>query len=274
MDVVNPARAVAELTAASTYPRLKDGRPDVPDALLERIKAVVTVERAWSVLRKHGFINQVEGGWHRAHPDRILVGRAITAAFVPKRPDFHNLVDEAGHGAGYISGGGGQNSWVMQQLAPGDVLVADMMGRIKDGPIVGDILSTYMGGHGVAGAVINGGIRDVHGIPEIPNISIFCRGIHPSHIIEATLLGMNYPLRMGDAMVLPGDVVLGTVAGVIFIPPQFVEEIIKSAEDTAVRDRFAKQRMREKKWGPGLIDRLEWPPEIEQDFQAWRATQG
>jgi regulator of RNase E activity RraA len=244
----------------------------VPDAVLERVRSSVTVERAWTVLRGHGFTNQVEGGWHRAHPDRILVGRAVTAAFVPKRPDLHALVDDAGHNAGYVSGGGGQNSWVIQQLRSGDVLVADMMGRIKDGPIVGDVLSNYMGGHGVAGAVINGGIRDVHGIPEIPGISIFCRGIHPSHIIDATLLGVNYPLRMGDAMVLPGDVVLGTVAGVIFIPPRFVEEIIQSSEDVAVRDRFAKLRVREGRYGPGVIDRLEWPPDVEEDFTAWRDT--
>jgi len=266
MHVVTPLEIVIELTRLNPFDRFPDGRPHVPDELIERMK-LVTTEQAWGVLRAHGYHHQFEGGWFRTHPDRILVGRAVTAMMVPHRPDLHDLVEETGQAEGRI---GGQNSWVIDTLLPGDVMIIDLFGKIKDGTFVGDNLSTSLRTRTRAGAVIDGGIRDYQGVVELTDLAIFCRGLHPTAIADVTLVGINLPIRIGEATVLPGDVVLGTPTGVIFIPPHLVQEVVEQAEDIHLRDQFGKQRLREGRYTPGEIDRA-WPPEIEADFQDWLA---
>ena len=75
--------------------RFPDGRPKVPDELLTRMKTV-SIEEAWAVLRRHGFNNQFEGGWTLTHQDPVVVGRAVTAAFQPARPDVNEVIQAQG----------------------------------------------------------------------------------------------------------------------------------------------------------------------------------
>ena len=264
MQIVNSRDSVTELTRLNPFGRSPDGRPRVPDELLERVRPVTT-EEAWGVLRKQGYNFQFEGNWFRTHPERILVGRAVTAMMVPRRPDFHDFVEETGKKDGRI---GGQNSWVIDTLLPGDVMVVDMFGKIKDGTFVGDNLSTALRARTRAGAVINGGIRDFQGVSQLADVAIFCRGLHPTAIADTTLVGVNIPIRIGEATVLPGDVVLGTPTGVIFIPPHLVQQVVERSEDIRMRDRFGKQRLSEGRYTPGQIDQA-WASEIENDFAKW-----
>ncbi len=236
MQIVNPHDAVVELTRLNPFPRFPDGRPCVPEDLLDRM-ARVTTEQAWGVLRRHEYHHQFEGNWYRTHPDRILVGRAVTAVMVPRRPDLHDLVEETGQAEGRI---GGQNSWVIDTLQPRDVMVVDLFGKIKDGTFVGDNLSTSVQTRTRAGAVIDGGIRDFQGVAQLTELAIFCRGLHPTAIADTTLAGINVPIRIGEATVLPGDVVLGTPTGVIFVPPHLAQAVLERSEDIRLRDRFGK----------------------------------
>jgi len=146
--------------------------------------------------------------------------------------------------------------------------VVDMYGKIKRGTFVGDNLSTALQRRTKAGAVIDGGIRDFQGIMKLKDIVIFCRGVHPTAITDTTLVGINIPVRIGEATVLPGDVVLGTPTGVIFIPPHLVKEVVERSEEIRLRDRFGKQRLREGRYTPGQID-TKWTEEIEEDFKRW-----
>ena len=269
MHIANPRDTLLELTRLNPFERFSDGRPRVPDDLIERMR-LVTTEEAWGVLRKHGYNFQFEGGWFQTHPDQILVGRAVTAQMVPYRPDFHALVEESGREQGRI---GGQNSWVIDTLEPGDVMVVDMFGKIKDGTFVGDNLSTSLRTRTRAGAVIEGGIRDFQGVSQLTEVAIFCRGLHPTAIADVTLAGINIPIRIGETTILPGDVVLGTPTGVIFIPPQLAQEVVERSEDVRTRDIFGKQRLHEGRYTPGQIDRT-WSEEIEADFQEWLKTRG
>lgn len=267
VNIVNPRESVIELTRLNPFERFPDGRPRVSDDLLERMK-LVTTEEAWGVMRREGYHYQFEGDWFCTHPGRILVGRAVTAMMVPRRPDLHELVEETGQKEGRV---GGQNSWVIDTLVPGDVMVVDLFGKIKDGTFVGDNLATSIQAHTRAGAVIEGGIRDFQGVSQLTDLTIFCRGVHPTAIADTTLAGINIPLRIGEATVLPGDVVLGTPTGVIFIPPHLVQQVVERSEDIRMRDRFGKQRLREGRYTPGEIDR-KWTPEIESDFKEWLNT--
>ena len=264
MHIVNPRENIAELTRLYTEERFEDGRPRVADDLIERMR-LVTTEEAWGVLRRHGYHFQFEGGWLNTHDDTVLVGRAVTAQMVPQRPDLHELVEETGRADGRI---GGQNSWVIDTLELNDVMVVDMFGKIKDGTFVGDNLSTSLRTRTRAGAVIDGGIRDFQGVRELTDCAIFCRGLDPSAIANVTLAGINVPIRIGEATVLPGDVVLGTPTGVVFIPAHLAREVVERSEDVRMRDRFGKLRLQEGRYTPGEIDR-KWDDHIEQDYQEW-----
>jgi regulator of RNase E activity RraA len=177
------------------------------------------------------------------------------------------LVEETGKADGRI---GGQNSWVIDTLEPDDVMVIDMFGKVKDGTFVGDNLATSVRTRTHAGAILDCGIRDFQGVRELEDVAFFCRGLDPTAIADVTLAGINIPIRIGGTTVLPGDVVLGTPTGVIFIPSQLVQEVVERSEDIRVRDEFGKYCLRQGLYTPGEIDRV-WSEEIEADYQKWLA---
>ena len=78
---------VIKYTPDWTGERFPDGRPKVPDSILDRMKNV-TLEEAWATLRAHNFNHEYEDGWLSIHPDKVLVGRALTATWVPGRPGY------------------------------------------------------------------------------------------------------------------------------------------------------------------------------------------
>ena len=259
------------LTHLNPFDRFADGRPRVPDDLLERLK-LVTTEEAWGILRQHGYHRQFEGNWLETHPGTITVGRTVTAQFLPHRPDYHEAIQQAGLNEGR-SAIGGQNSWIIQTLQPHDVMVVDIFGKVKDGTVVGDNLGTAVRSRTRAGAVIDGGIRDYQGLVKLNEVNFYVRGVDPTAIADVTLAGINIPIRIGGVTVLPGDVVLGTPTGVIFIPPHLVQEVVEKSEDIRVRDEFGKLRLEEGKYNSGEIDVPVWRDEIEADFQAWKQRQ-
>ncbi len=266
---VQPTReAMIALTADNPFERFADGRPKVPDDLIERMK-LVTTEEAWGTLRRHGFNLQFAGSWKETHPGKITVGRAVTAAFVPHRPDFHKAIQDSGIAAGRGKIGG-QNSWIIEQLERNDVMVCDLFGKVKDGTLVGDNLGTAVAKRTHAGAVIDGGVRDLAGLVELNDVNFYVRGFDPTAIADVTLSGINIPVRIDGITVLPGDVILGTATGIIVIPPHLVKEVVEESENTRVRDEFGKMRIGEGKYTSGEIDVQNWREDIEADYTAWK----
>jgi len=256
-----------ELTKLNPFDRFADGRPCIPDDLLERMK-LVTTEEAWGVLRNHGYDRQFEGNWMETHPGTITVGRAVTAQFLPHRPDYHAAIQQAGvgEGRGKICV---QNSWIIESLQLNDVMIVDIFGKVKDGTVIGDNLGTATRSRTRVGAVIEGGIRDYQGLVQLTDVNFYVRGVDPTAIADVTLAGINIPIRIGGATVLPGDVMLGTPTGLIFIPPHLVQEVVEACEATRVRDEFGKMRLDEGKYTSGEIDVPTWREDIEADFKAW-----
>ncbi len=259
---------LARLTSAARFPRLPDGRPAVPEALLERLTTVST-EEAWDTLRKNGYQHQFEAGWFQTHPQTVLVGRVVTAVMMPFRPDLDELVNDIGASAGLS---GRQNAWVIETLDIGDVMVVDFFGKIDKGTFIGDNLATSLREHTRAGAIIDGAIRDLPGIASLDQLAVFCRGVHPTAIADATLVGLNVPIRIGNVTVLPGDVALGTPTGVVFVPPHLVEEVVERSELTHLRDDFSHERLRQQTYTPSQLDREDWSETILADFEAWRRS--
>ncbi len=259
------------LTPEWTGERFADGRPKVPDNLLERMKEV-TLEEAWAVLRNANYTNQYEEGWMTINPDSVLVGRALTATFMPGRPDVQRAMNKKGKDDGRIKS---QNSWPIDMLVPGDVYVVNQFWAHKDGPTIGDNLGNSIYAKSGNGIVYNGAVRDIDGLKEIGSFTSFFRTYHPSHHLNnpegklnTTLVGINKPTCIGKVMVLPGDVILGRDGGVIAIPPHLAEQVVKTSEVVRLRDMFGHQRLREQKYTAGQID-SRWSDDIERDFSQW-----
>jgi 4-hydroxy-4-methyl-2-oxoglutarate aldolase len=259
---------IRALTPAWEGERFENGRPRVADDLLRRMREVTT-EEAWAVLHRRGYRHQFEGGWLSVHPERVLVGRAVTAGFVPARPDLHAVVE--GWGAARCAAGF-HNSWVIDTLLEEDVVVVDLFGKVRDGTFAGDNLGTAIAEKTRAGMVVDGGIRDLQRLRQIPECSIYCRGVDPTAIAEVTLAALNGPVRIGGVTVLPGDVVLGTCSGVIFIPPHLAQEVAEESELVRLKDRWGQMRLREGTYLPGEVDG-NWTDAMHADFEAWRAEQ-
>ena len=252
--------------------RFPDGRPKVSDVLLDRMK-LVTLEEAWAVLKGENYKHQYDDGWVTINPDSVLVGRAVTAIFVPGRPDIHRVIDNKGHTKDKRVKS--QNSWTIDLLVKRDVYVVDQFGAHEDGPTIGDNLGNSIFAKTGNGIVYNGAVRDINGLKELGSFTSFFRSYHPSHHLNnpdgelnTTLVGINTPTRIGKATVMPGDVVLGRDGGVLFVPPHLVEKVVKTSEIVRLRDMFGHQRLREQKYTPGQID-SRWSPEIEKDFSSW-----
>jgi regulator of RNase E activity RraA len=267
--VAAPAQTISReqmvfLTAEWKGERFPDGRPRVPDAILARMRKV-SIEEAWAVLRSHSYQNQFEGDWKTIHQDVPVVGRALTAAYLPARPELAARMLNRGHQEGRV---GAMNSWPIDALQPGDVYVADGFGKIHEGTLIGDNLGNSIFARSGNGVVFDGSARDLAGLSEIEGFNAFVRGWDPTAIRDMMLIGLNTPIRIGRVTVLPGDVVLAKREGVIFIPPQFAEEVVEQAERIMLRDLFGHQRLREKIYTPGQIDGR-WTKEIEKDFTQW-----
>ena len=244
--------------------RYDDGRPKVPDRLLERAKNI-SIEEAWGALRNEGYENQFEGNWKMIHEEVPVVGRALTAQYMPARPDMVSAIEEQGKADGRI---GSSNSWPIDELQMGDVYVADGYGKIVDGTLIGDNLGNSIYAKSGNGVVFDGSLRDLGGLSKIEGFNAFVRGWDPSFIKDMILSGLNTPIRIGRATVLPGDVVLAKREGVVFIPAHLAEKVITNAEFVALKDQYGHQMLREGKYTPGQID-TRWTDEIKQNFLAW-----
>jgi len=261
----------ADFTREWKGERFPDGRPKIPDETLARLKNV-TAEEAWAVLHQAGYHHQFEGGWKVINPGERLVGRVVTAVFMPLRPDVNAVINDYGKKEGRTQAGG-QNSWVIDTLLPNDVLVVDLYGKIKDGTFAGDNLSTSIFSKTGTGLIVDGAVRDFSGISEIKGFRCYVRDFDPSALAGATLMGINVPIRIGDVTVMPGDAVVSDPEGLTFIPAQLAEKVADSSELTQLRDNWGHQMLREGKYTPGEIDGR-WSKEMIEEFNRWAEKQG
>ncbi len=256
------------LTPLWTGERFADGRPKVPDDILRRMKSV-SVEEAWAVMKNAGYGYQVAEGWEVINPDSVLVGRAVTATFMPARPDVWKAIDSAGKKEGKR----GQNTWAVDLLVKGDVYVADQFGAHRNGPTIGDNVGNAIYAKSGNGIVYDGALRDVEGLKEIGGFTSYYTSYDPSYHnppgdLNTMIVGINQPTRIRTVTVMPGDVVLGKLGVVIFIPPHLAEKVVTTSEIVRLRDMFGHQRLREGKYTAGQID-ARWSDDIEKDFSKW-----
>ena len=237
--------------------------------MLSRLKDV-TADEAWDLLQDAGYRNQFEDGWKVINPGQRLVGRVVTAVFMPRRPDVDSVIKANGKREHRI---GDENSWIIDILKPGDVLVVDLFGKIRYGTIIGDNLATAIFSKSHNGLIVNGAIRDVTGIQEIPGFQVYTRGVDPSALENVMLTGINVPIRIGDVTVMPGDIAIGDPEGVTFVPPQLAEKLADDTEMDHLIDEWGHSMLREGKYTPGQID-AKWTKQMIEEFNAWLEKKG
>ncbi|MDJ1479273.1 RraA family protein [Cytophagaceae bacterium YF14B1] len=252
------------LTSEWKGERFPDGRPKIPDDLIERAKKV-GIEEAWQVLNNEGYTCQFERNWKMVHDDVPVVGRALTAMFMPSRPDVEKKIKERGQKQGRV---GNTNAWPIDMLTPGDVYVADCFGKVAEGTLIGDNLGNSIYAKSHNGVIFDGAARDLQGLAQIKGFNAFVRDFDPSYLKDVVLMGLNTPIRIGGAIVLPGDLVISEREGVLFIPAHMAEKVISTAEFIGLRDKFGHEMLKTGKYSTGQIDN-EWTDKIKEDFLKW-----
>lgn len=254
-----------DYTKNNPFERSADGRPKVPDELLKKLEGV-SAEEVWTILNKHHYVNQFEGHWQILHPDKKLVGRAVTAQFMPYREDVQSVA-EAKANTGEVKRNANQR--VIDSLQTGDVIVVDLYGKEEGGTYVGDNLATAIQVFTQRGFVVDGAVRDLGSISE-KGMPVYVRGSHPTPIANCMLTGVNVPVRIGDATVMPGDVVFGDSEGIYFIPPQFVKEIVENAEEIHVHDDWTQMMLKTGKYKSSDIYPSPHDPALKSQYEAYK----
>jgi regulator of RNase E activity RraA len=263
--------------------RFHDGRPKVSDDILKRMK-LVSIEEAWEIVNPAGFRYQIAEGWgQQINPDSVLVGRAYTATFMPGRPDVWRAIDSMGRKDSVTTPDGkkvarrAQNVWAVEQLQKGDVYVADQFGAKKNGPTIGTRVATHINSVTGNGIVYNGALRDVEGMKTFKNFTSFFSSYDPSfhnpgggqnRDLTTMIVGINKPTEIKGVTVMPGDVVLGKMGVVMFIPPHLAERVVKNSERVRLEDMFGFVRIREGKYTAGMVD-ARWTDAMQKDFTQW-----
>jgi 4-hydroxy-4-methyl-2-oxoglutarate aldolase len=233
---VTPAN-LAAYTSDNKFERFPDGRPKVPDALLNTMREMkLEVEEAWALVRGRGYVNAYEANWKVLIPETRLIGRAFTVQFIPARPDLAAALQTEATAKGI---GGLRNQTAIDMLQKDDVAVVDLFGKIDGGTFVGDKLAYYIQKTTGTGLVVDGALFYLNRLAA-SGMPAYYRDSHPSSLTNVTLSGVNVPIRIGNAIVMPGDIVLGDRDGILFIPPHLVEEVIASAKTQRLRDQWVK----------------------------------
>jgi 4-hydroxy-4-methyl-2-oxoglutarate aldolase len=263
--------------------RFPDGRPKVSDDIIQRIK-YVSVTEAWQTLngmsdpvegqgptsfgetRRATYSNQYYGGFKMMREDIVISGRASTIHFLPYRPDLNGLVQQQGTKDGR---GRGQYTWGIDQLQSGDCYVANVCEAELDASHVGDNLGTAIWTKSGNGAVIKGTLRDLYGNLAVnPKFNVMVRDFRPQANSSNLVIGVNCPIQVGYVTVMPGDVVLGTREGVVFIPPQFAQRVVETSEKTRMQDYWAHEGVVAGKFTAQQADGG-YTPEMNKEFTQW-----
>jgi len=252
------------LTSEWKGERFADGRPKISDELIARARKI-GIEEAWQILNNEGYKCQYEGNWKMIHDDVPVIGRAVTATFIPARPDIEKNIKERGWKNGFS---GATNAWPISILQKGDVYVASCFGKVNGGTMIGDNLGTSIFAKTGNGVIFDAAARDLTGLEQIQGFNAYVRDFHPSFLVDVVLSGLNTPTRIGNAVVLPGDLVLSDREGVLFIPAHMAEKVIATAEFINLRDKYSKTVLKSGKFTAGQID-AEWTNEIKEDFLDW-----
>ncbi len=265
-QVTTTSEQIKNYTSDYKGERSADGRPRVPDIIIERLQHA-TLEQVWGYLQNKGYRNQIEKDWIILKPGETMTGRVVTAQFMPTRPDLDSFVRRQGKKEG-LSQKGGINIWPIDILTKGDIYVADGFGKVKDGTLIGSSLGNAIYGKTGKGVIFYGSVRDMQELKDTKGFNAWVKGQHPSYIKDMTPTSINAPIRIGEVTVFPGDIVFANEYGVAFIPAHLAEDLVKKSELTGLRDEFERVLLQQGKYPSGEVHG-DWSDKIKDEYRAW-----
>lgn len=126
----------------------------------------------------------------------------------------------------------------LKMAKAGDVIVCASAGFTEQG-LFGDVMASCAMGKGIAGLVVDGGVRDGATIAEI-GFPVFARALSIKGSVKETLGTLNKPIVAGGMLVEPGDLVIGDDDGVCIVPKAEIAAIAvasKTREEKEARFR-------------------------------------
>lgn len=262
---LNDREEILALTREWTGERFPNGRPRVSDEKIAILKTL-TQEEIWHPLYFSGYRFQFQGGLRTLHPGKKLYGRAVTCCFAPQRPDVRRVSFGTAAEKGWK---GDCNQWVIDSLTEGDVVVCDLYDKIFKGTFVGGNLTTAIKARTkTGGAIVWGGVRDVEQMKKI-DAQVYFRGVDPTPIRDCQLVSFNGPCRIGEALCVPGDIVIGNENGVLFVPSNMVDFVIENAFKMQARDLYAFPKLEAGLYTTADVDAPVWPLPMLEDLIAF-----
>jgi regulator of RNase E activity RraA len=195
---------------------------------------------------------------------KSVVGPALTLQFMPKREDIYR-VDE------YMDPELQLHRHVLYHTQPGDIVVVDARADMVSG-VFGEMMLTYFKGRGGVGVVIDGCIRDYPKAKDL-GLGFWLRGVTPNFHTQTNIFpfAVNVPIACGNALVMPGDIIVADDDGVVVVPIKLAPQLLHAASEHAEWEDFSRMRL-----GQGGDLRKYYPlsEEARAEYEAWRKEEG
>jgi regulator of RNase E activity RraA len=191
-----------------------------------------------------------------------FVGPAYTVRMVPAREDITELA--------FPTDPDFPQRKAIEATPPGHVVVFDCRGDTRGG-IVGDILVERLRVRGVAGLCTDGAVRDSAAVAG-QDFPVFCAAVTaPYSMIVHHPIDDQQPIACGGVTVLPGDILVGDIEGVIVIPSPLAQEVAEAAAAQEHLESYIFEKVGE----GGSINDLYPPNEAAlADYERWRKERG
>lgn len=216
---------IAEL-AADRFGWVKRGETPSPvsNDIIERFKRLGDLSSTVSdVLDSMGIAGAVGASELKPTlPDHSIVGTAVTVrnTALPGAP-YANALKQEWHMAEVLT---------IAAAGPGDVLLIEGVRHVSN---MGGLMATIANHQGLAGAVVDGAVRDV-GQSRTLGFPVWSSDISPVtgkwRIITREL---NGPINIAGVSVSPGDLVIADETGVCFVPRDKIEDVLQKCEQIA-----------------------------------------
>ena len=135
----------------------------------------------------------------------------------------------------------------IEQCRKGDVLVITTKSESSDG-MFGELLATSCQAHGIAGVVIEAGVRDVADITAM-QFPVFSKAIHSMGTVKETAGSVNIDVVCAGAIVHPGDVIVADTDGVVVVPRRDAGEVVRSSEERLAKEAQSREQLKAGKLG-------------------------
>ena len=221
-------------------------KPEAPQELLDAFSTIPAANISDTMGRLVGMHPRIE--LQSAPKNPINVGRALT---IKTRSGDNLMLHKA-----------------LNMAKPGDVIILSNDGGESYRSLIGEIMFTYLASRGAAGIIIDGPIRDIDAVRKM-EMPIYATGTNPAGPYKEGPGEINVPISCGGISINPGDIIVMDEDGVIVIPLQEAETVLKNARAFQEKDEaklLAAQEGRAKReWVDALIEKKE----VEILDKAW-----